>query len=309
MFENIGRVDLLSESIRDGVGESPVWDDRTNTLYWVDITGRCIRAFAAGARSVESYQTEDFPTAVGLCEQPDKLIVALAGGVKLFDLTDRTMSQFVTIEDEPSDNRLNEGVVGPDGAFWVGTMQTNLNPDGSMRRMNRESGAFYRVGADRSVRKVTDQTFGITNTLAWDEARGKFYLGDTLKKTLYALPWPLPPGRTPQPEIHNQTFDFGFPDGSCLDNEGYLWNARYAGGCLVRIAPSGDIDAKVDLPATNITACCFGGEDLATLFVTTATNELTEEQMKRPAEGAVLALELGVSGRKAYRFGSKPYPA
>ena len=85
--------------------------------------------------------------------------------------------------------------------------------------------------------------------------------------------------------------DFGHPDGSSMDADGCLWNARYSGGLLPRIVPDDSLGRKVDLPATNITACTCGGQDNSTSFVTTASNELDGGTPSHSHEGALLAVD------------------
>lgn len=297
-------VEIRSGEHRSVVGESPVFDPRTGALHWVDIIGCEILTLdvASGARSAVG--TGDFPTAIGLCETPGLAVVAFASGVFLWTIGTAEFEPFATIDDEPSGNRLNEGAVGPDGSFWVGSMQTNLNADGSMRDMDRSSGALHVIRPDRTARRVTPYRFGISNTLVWTLDGASLIVGDTLEQTLYRTDWPVPNAQDAELEPWATTRERGFPDGSCLDAEGYLWNARYGGRCLLRYAPDGSLDRVLDLPATNITACGFGGPDLATLFVTTAANQLDETALENPHEGALLAINVGVRGLPSPYFGA-----
>ena len=233
--------------------------------------------------------------------QGSSLVCRGGGGIWTIG-TDR-FEPFVRLEDEPEVNWLNEGAVSPDGDFWIGTMQTNLNPDGSMREMDRSSGAIHVVRPGGTTRQVTEHAYGIANTLAWDEERGRLIFGDTLARTFYSVAWPVEEIGLARPTEWAATEHSGYPDGSCMDAEGYLWNARYAGGCLLRIAPDGSLDRKVILPATNITAYTFGGPGFATLYITTATNQLDEVALSNPHEGALLALDVGVTGKPDPRFG------
>ena len=296
-------VEIRSGEHRCVVGESPVFDPRTGALYWVDIVGREILTLDVSSGALTAVKTSDFPTAIGLCDTPGLAVVAFADGVRLWTIGTTAFETFVTLHDEPSGNRLNEGAVGPDGNFWVGSMQTNLNADGSMRDMDRSSGAWHVVRPDRTTRRVTPHCFGISNTLVWALDGTSLILGDTLEQTLYRTDWPVPDARDAALEPWAVTREHGFPDGACLDAEGYLWNARYAGGCLLRYAPDGTLDRKLDLPATNITACGFGGPDFATLFVTTAANQLDEAALANPHEGALLAIDVGVNGQPSPHFG------
>ena len=298
----MNNVEISGGRRRTIVGESPVWDEHTGRLYWVDIIGKTILSFDPATSQSGIWETPDFPTAIGLCDSRNMAVIAFAGGVSLWEVGTNRFVPFATIDDDPPGNRLNDGAVGPDGAFWVGTMQTNLNPDGSMRDIDRSSGALYRIGVDGSVRRITPHEFGISNTLAWNEAHGTMIFGDTLRHTLFRLDWPVGAG---MPELREWavTNEHGFPDGSCMDDKGFLWNARYAGGRLLRYSSDGVMESQVELPATNITACTFGGKEFSTLFVTTATNELSPEDLQNPCEGALLALDVGVSGPRTYRFG------
>ncbi|MCY4238178.1 MAG: SMP-30/gluconolactonase/LRE family protein [Rhodospirillaceae bacterium] len=297
----MGDVSIACEAYRTIVGESPVWDDRTGVLYWVDIVGKSILALDPMTGKANAWETEDFPTAIGLCKTDGKAVVAFAGGVSTWEIGTDRLAPFATIDDDPDGNRLNEGAIGPDGAFWIGTMQTNLNPDGSMREMDRSSGALYRIAPDGTVRRMTEHIFGISNTLVWDEARGQMIFGDTLRQTLFRMIWPVGEGMQALEEWAVTT-GHGSPDGSCIDDDGCVWNARYAGGRVIRHNPDGSVIGQLELPATNITACAFGGEDRRTLYVTTATNQLSEAALANPHEGALLAADVGVAGPKTYRF-------
>lgn len=285
------------------VGESPIWDPRTQCLHWVDIIGKKILTLKANALEPTITHTPDFPTALGLCESKDTAVVAFAGGLALWKIGTQNFSSFAKLDDEPKGNRLNEGAVAPDGSFWVGSMQTNLNPDGSMRSMDRNSGAWYSVWPDGSTQCMSEHCFGITNTLVWDITRGRIIFGDSLAGILYYAAWPLTEGKLISFAPFSVERETGIPDGSCLDAEGYMWNARYGSGCLLRIAPDGHTDRKIGLPATNITACTFGGPNLGQLFVTSASNQLPLETRVHPGEGALFALDVGVSGTPNFLFG------
>jgi len=122
------------------------------------------------------------------------------------------------------------------------------------------------------------------------------YFGDTLARTIHEMPWPPEGGAVAEPATFVRTGEPGLPDGSCLDAEGCLWNARYGGSALVRYGPGGIEERILTLPARNITACCFGGEGYRTLYVTTALNELDQETTTDLHNGSLLALEPGVAG-------------
>ena len=166
--------------------------------------------------------------------------------------------------------RLNDGRADPAGNFWVGSMQNNVAADGSeIPITDKAAGQLYRIAASGMV-SVHKTGIGITNTLAWSPDGTLFYCGDTLENAIYVWDYDRATGTIVNERPFFAGFERGQPDGSAIDSAGYLWNARYGGGCVVRVAPDGKIDRILEMPVGNITTCTFGGADLRTLFITTA---------------------------------------
>lgn len=287
---------------QDCVGESLVWDERSGSLFWVDIVGKRIHRLQLETGKHAQWATPDFVTAIGLREDGG-LIVSLTKSICLWDF-DNNFEPFATIEPELPGNRINECVVAPDGSYWVGTMQNNIAPDGSPQAMDANTGAYYRVDSSGKVTQLTDASFGITNTMAWT-ADGRFLTADTLANELYAYAYDDVSKTLGARSVFASGPDRGVPDGSCLDAEGYLWNCRVAGGaCLARLAPDGSLDRIVELPCSSPTSCTFGGPDLRTLYVTSARFAMSPEHLiTHPHEGNLWALDVGVAGRLENRFG------
>jgi len=285
----------------DIVGESLVWDDRRNTLVWVDIVGRRIHRLNPATAEYELWPMQDFVTSIGLCEDGGA-IVGLRRQIALWDYLSAPVS-LVTVEPDRPMNRLNEGKVGPDGAFWVGTMVDNLHDDGRPKQGADRGGAIFRISSDGSVAQLTEATFGLTNTLAWTKDN-RLIVADTAANRIFSYPMNPATFDLGRRSHFAAPFDRGLPDGSCLDSQGFLWNCRVAGGaCLVRFSPSGTIDRVVDLPCTWPTTCAFGGEDLSTLYVTSARFTMSAEHLSdRPQEGSLFALRPGVAGLREHRF-------
>ena len=138
--------------------------------------------------------------------------------------------------------------------------------------------------------------------MVW-RADGTFLFGDTLAHTIYAFDYDHSAGAIANRRVFAHTELPGMPDGSCLDADGYLWNARVGGSCLIRFAPDGAIDRVVTFPVTAPTSCAFGGPDLATLYVTSSSFGMTKDEIKaNPNAGALLAIEAGIKGMPAARF-------
>lgn len=286
---------------QSGVGESPIWDAEQQALYWVDITGKSVHRCDPSSGAHRVWRTEDFPVAIALANSGKGAIVALAQGVGLLDF-DGAMTPFTNPDDHPG-NRLNEGKCDPAGRFWVGSMQTNLNPDGSPREITDHTGALFRIDPDGSSTRFSDFTIGISNTMAWSPDDKYFYFGDSLSNTLFRYDYDRESGRVDNKTVLFQHDAGGFLDGSCIDDDGCLWNARFSGGKLLRITPQGKIDRTIALPVTNPTSCTFGGPDGRTLYVTSARFMLSDAEIEsNPREGAILALHTGYAGPADRRF-------
>ncbi len=283
----------------DIVGESAVYDERNDALVWVDIGGKRIHRLHLAEGRHEAWPAPDFPTSIGL-RTDGGAIVGLSNRVALWDYGGEFHTLAVVEPDLP-DNRLNEGRVGPDGAFWGGTMQNNLAPDGAPMDMTRDSGAIYRIDGDGRVSQLTPREFGIANTMAWTDD-GRFLTADTTRNSIYA--YDLRAGLLTNKRLFATPLDRGAPDGSCLDADGFLWNCRVAGGaCVARFRPDGGLDRLVELPCTWPTSCVFGGPGYATLYVTSARFTMTAQHLTaHPEEGALFAVDFLGRGRAEHRF-------
>jgi sugar lactone lactonase YvrE len=299
---NGGKRSMTAERVLDAadiVGESLVYDERQNALFWVDIGGKRIHRLFLDNRRHELWPTPDFPTSIGL-RSDGGAIVGLRDRVVLWDYAEdfRTLA---VVEPDLQDNRLNEGCVGPDGAYWVGTMQNNLHPDGSPKDITRNSGAVYRIDLYGRVTRMTPREFGITNTMVWTE-NGLFITADTLRNEIYA--YDFRNGELSGKRVFAAKVDRGAPDGSCLGADGRLWNCRVGGGASVAcFRPDGALDRLVELPCSWPTSCSFGGPDFATLYVTSARFTMTGRHIAaHPEEGALFALNVGAGGCPEYRL-------
>jgi sugar lactone lactonase YvrE len=283
------------------VGESIIWCGEEQALYWVDIGGRSIHRLEVATGRHESWPTPDFPTSIGM-RRDGGFIVGLTREV-CFWQPGGAFESFVTPEPDLPGNRLNEGKVAPDGSFWVSTMQNNLNPDGSPKDMDRNSGAAYRIAPSGEISPLTPNIYGITNTLAWTTSN-RFLMADTLANEIYAFDLDPDSNTVSNRRTIVSGFARGLPDGSCIDSEDALWNCRVVGGSSVlRVSESGEYLGLVELPVSWPTSCTFGGPDLTTLYVTSARFTMPEEHLaSNPQEGSLLAVETGIRGVVETKF-------
>jgi len=287
---------------QDGTGESCVWDDRTGTVMWVDIVGKRIHRLHLGTNKHEVWPTPDFVPALAL-RKDGGAMVGFTHDICRWDFTSH-FDPFVRLEPDRPGNRINENAVAPDGSYWIGTMQNNLNADGGPNAMNAHVGAYYRISPRGDITRLTDNVYGITNTMIWP-GDGRFLTADTLANEIYAFKCDDSAGAISDRKLFAASYSRGRPDGSCMDEEGYFWNCRVAGGaCLVRYAPDGRVDRVVELPCSSPTSCTFGGSDLRTLFVTSSRFEMDSRHLAaNPQEGDLWAVDVGVRGRPCNRFG------
>jgi sugar lactone lactonase YvrE len=284
----------LVEDSKNMVGESLVWNQKRNTLHWVDIIQKQVYSLDFSTKKLKIDSAPDFITSIGLTDD-GRAIIGLIKEVVLWDF-DQVWLDFATIEGDNLDVRLNEGVVGPDGQFWVGTMQKNFTDQGLPLTIDKHLGRIYRIAQSGKVSSPTDDLFGITNTFVWPNA-SRFVTADTLTNTLYDYPL-SPSGELGQRQVLLKDYARGLPDGSCVDEEGYVWNCRVVGGaCVVRICPNGEVDRVVELPCTWPTSCAFAGPNLNRLFITSARFSMNSAHLEaNPHEGGLFSIDVGVKG-------------
>jgi len=283
----------------DMCGEGPVWHAGEQALYWTDINRFLIHRFDPAHGSVRSWFFDEPVTALALTDRDDTLAVALGSRVILWNpQSDARQDHSFRLPGWPA-VRLNDGRADPLGALWVGSMRNNVRPDGSSGEAGGRDGVLYCIKPDGGV-QTWKRSIGISNTLTWSPDRSRFYFGDTLENAIYTYDFDDASGAISNERAFFTGFDRGLPDGSSMDSEGYLWNCRYHGGCIVRVAPDGRVDRVIEMPTANITSCTFGDNDLKTLYVTTAAAEAPPGDR---LAGSLFAIYSTVAGQPENRFG------
>jgi sugar lactone lactonase YvrE len=271
------KIEMNSEAIcvvpaGDRCGEGVIWHETHASVYWNDINRFLIHRFTPSSNSVRSWFFDEPVTALSLTSADNILAVVLGSGVILWEPeTDSRLAPIFVLEGWPR-VRLNDGGADPRGSFWVGSMRNNVKPDGSLGEAGGQDGMLYRIDPDGRT-SVHRRNIGISNTLAWSPDRLSFYSGDTLANVIWTYDYDPKTGDIANERPFLKDFSRGLPDGSSVDSEGFLWNCRFFGGCIVRVAPDGKIDRVVEMPVKNVTTCTFGGSDLRTLYITTASND------------------------------------
>lgn len=276
---------------RAQLGEGPFWDVPTQALYWVNIAGKQALRLMGGQLQV--WQLPEHVSAFIPCESGDAL-VTLSSGVYRLNLATEALTLLCVADPQPG-NRGNEARCDAHGRLWLGTMQNNIGEQGEDLPITRRSGGLFRIDADAQVTPLL-HGLGIPNTLLWNEDGTQVHFGDSMDGTLYRHPIQAD-GQLDPAQVWFGPHARGGPDGSAMDREGYIWNARWDGSCLLRLTPEGEVDRILELPVSRPTSCVFGGPDLTTLYITSAASPLDH-----PLDGAVLAIEVDVPGKPCHRF-------
>jgi sugar lactone lactonase YvrE len=253
----------------DRCGEGVLWHPTEQAVYWTDINRFLIHRFDPNTAAVRSWCFDEVVSAVLLTTQDDVLAVCLGSRVILWrPESDESWDLGFRLPGWPF-VRLNDAAVDPRGSIWAGSMRNNVNADGSSGEAGGADGILFRIAPDGTVDEL-EHGIGISNTLAWSPDRSTFYFGDTLANAIWAYAYDRGTGAISRLNTHLADFARGYPDGSAIDREGFIWNCRWGGGCIVRVSPEAKVERVIEMPTRNITNCTFGGKDLTTLYITTA---------------------------------------
>lgn len=278
--------------VRARLGEGPVWDARTRRLYWVDIYNHRIHRFDPAARQEEIIRLPEIVT----CVAPTRaghLLLALRHDLALLDSSMEEPTRILTLEGDRPDQRFNDGKVDSRGRFWIGTMSVEGLPQGSL----------YRYDPGGSVRTM-ESGITISNGMGWSPDGGTFYHTDSALRRIFAYDYEEESGEiTGRRVFADLTASAAFPDGLAVDAEGCVWSAQWDGWCVIRFAPDGREILRLELPVQRPTSCCFGGPELTTLYITSASVGLSEKEIQLcPLSGDLFWVETGTQGLPGQPF-------
>ena len=274
------------------LGEGPRWDAATGKLLWVDIEAGALHLFDP-ARGVDRAIALGNRVGAAAPTQTGGVLVALADRLATVDLDDESVRTLVEIP-HGDGVRLNDGACDPAGRFWVGSMALDYAP---------RAGALYRYSRSGGLDRVLDDVT-LSNGLGWSPDGATMYYIDSMAYRVDRFDFDVYTGaifdRRPFVVIERGA---GIPDGLAVDVDGCIWVALWGRGTIRRYSTDGELERVLAVPADNVTACCFGGDDGRSLYITTASVELSDEQRRlRPLAGSVFVTEVDVSGPPAQPF-------
>jgi sugar lactone lactonase YvrE len=277
------------------LGESALWHAEEQALYWVDILKPALHRLDMLTNQHQMWIMPLEISCIGL-HSKNSLIAGLRTGFALITLPKGELS-WITQPLNASERQevmFNDGKCDRQGRFWAGTKDLlEKSP----------IAALYRLTSDGLCEKMADK-FTVQNGPAWSPDNTTLYVCDSPLRVIYQYRFDSILGTISDRSIFATIPDHaGYPDGITVDSEGYVWNAHWDGWQVTRYAPNGKIDRVINLPVQRPTSCCFGGQDMTTLYITSARVHLSQEELKRgPKAGCVFAVETEIKGLQEPAF-------
>ncbi|MEM9339131.1 MAG: SMP-30/gluconolactonase/LRE family protein [Bacteroidota bacterium] len=276
------------------LGEGAIWNHETQELFWVDIVGKRLHILEPATREHRSLPTPSMistvvPVTDSLC------IVALQDGAYFMDTNNGDLTHYVSLDTANTETRLNDGKCDPAGRFWVGSMHMPGK---------KADGKLYMIEEDGKVAVQMDSVT-ISNGIVWTKDQKTMYYIDTPTGEISAFDFDRRTGDIGNRRTAVNIPDtLGFPDGMAIDEEDKLWVGLWNGNAVARFDPeNGSLMQKIKVPAHNVTACAFGGENLDSLFITSARIGMTPEELEKyPDAGSIFVAVPGVKGVKSDFF-------
>lgn len=282
---------ILNTSMQ--LGESALWDAKRQLFWCADITGGKIHSYSPDTGVHHVYSLNDVVT--NLILEEEGLLISLSTGMAHWK-PDGSMPRMAGAPAQLpklEEGRFNDGKCDAKGRLWIGLMR---QPPGK--------GTLYRWDGHEHWDSMIEG-IGLPNGIAWNADHTQMYFVDTAARTVWAFPFSLETGElgTARAAIRFSQED-GQPDGMTIDEEGMLWIAHWGGFCVGRWNPeTGECLQRVYVPARHVSSCAFGGRDLSTLFITTASEYMPDEDRTQyPLSGGVFTVQTDVRGTLFYSF-------
>lgn len=283
------------------LGESPFWHPQEQTLYWVDIPGKKVLRANVYMGTVETWS---MPTEPG-CIAPalsGGLVIARRDGVFRAHDWGGALQKIATLPYDVAVVRANDGKCDALGRFWVGTID---------EPKARQAAALYSIDCRKGPAVIAQHAGeALTgNGLAWSVDGRTLYWSDTPNHIIHAWTYDLDDNvlsghrsfaafaRKPDGWTFEDSRYQGRPDGAAVDVQGNYYAAMFEGRRIAKFSPDGRLLEEIPTPAQCPTMPCFGGEDLKTLYLTTARHGRSADELKRfPLSGAVFSMRVDVPG-------------
>lgn len=286
---DIKAFEIVARSQRDQLGEGPLWSQRQQALFWVDILGRQVHRLSWRSRQVSSWT---MPENIGWLierENAPGFIAGFASG--FFELTLEPMHVGLLCRppSHPASNRLNDAKADRDGRIWAGSMPFAAD---------RPAGVLYRLDVAHKVTQM-DAGYTVANGPALSPDGMFLYHTDSHAGVIYRFRLQDDGSLSERNVFMEFPGEWGSPDGMTFDSEGGLWVAHWGGSRVSRFDEQGKLERSIQLPASQITSCTFAGPELDRMFITSAADGVPNE----PHAGCLFEVDPGVRGLPPFRYG------
>jgi len=283
---------LHSIPLKNKLGEGIVWHGASDSVWWTDIHGRFLYQLFWPSRQLNTYPLPERISCFALLNAHDpmrsdySMLVAFESGFALYQPATQDIFWLVKPETHLSGNRMNDGRIDRQGRFWAGTMKEHDHG---------QHGTLYRLDQQGCHAMIAD--LHIPNSLCWNKNSSVMYHADSPTGVIYSYGFDAVQGSVSQPQFFAKVPAGAEPDGAVIDADDHLLCALWGGAAIARYSPSGQQTALHLLPVSQPTCLAFSGPDLDLLFITTARQGLTAEQLKaEPDAGSLLIYQSPYQG-------------
>jgi L-arabinonolactonase len=278
------------------LGEGVQWNHVDSCFWWTDIHSAKLYRYQLSEKKLTHWNLPERLCCFTFAKTDARILAAFASGFAWFDPASSAVEWIAKPEAHIVGNRSNDGRCDRQGRFWMGSIV-------EQRTTEEQSAGLYCLDKDFSVTQHFSGLM-ISNALCWSPDSRKLYHADSPTHSIRVYDFDVQTGELSNPEIFAHTDLNVEPDGACVDAEGYLWNAQWGGGQVVRYAPNGSKSTVLNMPVTQPTCVAFGGEQLNLLAVTSARIGLNEEALaQQPQAGNLFIYKTTCTGLTESWFG------
>jgi L-arabinonolactonase len=284
----------LTVDAQHTLGECVLWCERSGRLWWTDIAASTLWRHTPATGATDSLPMPERLACFALTADDNRLLLGLASGLAFYRIDTGEVDRICDVEVHLPGTRLNDGRCDRQGRFVFGMFNQDSDPRAAI-------GGFYRLRHDLTLERLPLPAAAIANSICFSPDGATIYFCDSQDKIIYQCSYGDTLG---EPRMFADLRESGGePDGSTVDSEGYLWNALWGGGRLIRFAPDGAIDRSIALAAPHPTCVAFGGPELTTIYASSAVLGLDNEALAAfPASGGVFETSAGIAGLPEPRF-------